>query len=94
MYPVEIAEAAVAELVDAYDWYEKQRPGLGEELLAEFETVQRHLEKHPLSYPVVDGQTRRALTRRFPYGVFYEILENQVVITAFFHSKRDPARWY
>lgn len=92
MYQIEIAEVAALELTDAYNWYERQRPGLGGELLVEFEKVRRYLEERPLSYPATDEQTRRAPMRRFPYAVFFEIYEKRVVITAFFHSRRDPNR--
>ena len=36
---------------------------------------------------------RRALTRRFPYAVFYERSEAAVAICAVFHTSRDPDKW-
>jgi plasmid stabilization system protein ParE len=33
------------------------------------------------------------LLRRFPYGVFYRVIEGQVVVVACFHAKRHPRIW-
>ena len=41
---------------------------------------------------IVEGATRRALLRKFPYGVFFRVMDDKVVITAFFHASRDPHR--
>jgi hypothetical protein len=36
---------------------------------------------------------RRALLRRFPYGVFFEVAETEIVVYAVFHCARDPRAW-
>ena len=32
---------------DAYEWYEEQKPGLGEEFLEELDVIYRKIESHP-----------------------------------------------
>jgi toxin ParE1/3/4 len=48
---------------------------------------------HPESAPIVHRDVRRQLLRRFPYGLFYRIVEGQVVVVACFHAKRSPRLW-
>lgn len=36
---------------------------------------------------------RRALTRRFPYQVFFIVSDSQVIIIAVFHGMRNPFVW-
>ncbi|PSB02814.1 hypothetical protein C7B64_11345 [Merismopedia glauca CCAP 1448/3] len=45
------------------------------------------------SYAVVYRDVRRAVLRRFPYAVYYRIISSRVVVTAVFHSRRDPKIW-
>jgi len=85
--------AAAADVDDAYLWYEAQRSGLGEEFLAAVSAAVESIQVKPELYPVVHRQTRRALLRRFPYGLYYRIMGEQVVVVACFHAKRDPKRW-
>lgn len=84
---------AAADIVEAATWYERQRAGLREEFLAAVgETVDR-ISEQPMQYAVIYRETRRALVRRFPYGVFYRLLDQHVVVLACFHTSRNPRMW-
>ena len=85
--------AAAADIDDAYAWYERERRSLGEEFLTEVNAVVRTILEMPEAYPVVVRQTRRALVRRFPYGLFYRVLGDTIVFVACFHTSRNPALW-
>jgi plasmid stabilization system protein ParE len=85
--------AAAADVEDAYRWYEDQQAGLGDEFLAAVSTVIESLATYPERFPVVYRQTRRANLRRFPYSVFYRIIDDQVIVVACMHGRRDPRRW-
>ncbi|MGH9793760.1 MAG: type II toxin-antitoxin system RelE/ParE family toxin, partial [Candidatus Acidiferrales bacterium] len=82
--------AAAADAEEAFRWYENRRPGLGEEFLSEVSRAIRAVMENPERYPVIHRRTRRALVSRFPYGIFYQVLEGQLVIVACFHAKRNP----
>ena len=51
------------------------------------------IQRHPRGFPLIDSGTRRALVRRFPYAVFYEIEVRQIVVYGVFHGARDPRAW-
>jgi len=91
--PVLLEPWARADVTDAFAWYEQQRVGLGSEFLAELARVLTAIEQHPEHNAIVRGQTRRALVRRFPYGVFYVIDRDEIAVTAVMHGRRDPLRW-
>jgi toxin ParE1/3/4 len=42
---------------------------------------------------LVDRTMRRALVRRFPYAIFYEIEPRQIVVYGVFHGARNPNAW-
>ena len=85
--------AAAADLEGAFLWYEEQRPGLGDEFLAAVHATLDTIAESPHRFPVVHRDTRRALVRRFPYGVFYRFVDDTVFVVACFHASRDPKRW-
>ena len=84
---------AEADVVAAYDWYESREPGLGEDFLRCVEACVLMIQRHPQLYPAAVDEFRRALIRRFPYEVFYEVVENTLFIYAVFHCAQDPAKW-
>ena len=92
MKPV-LRPAAAADVEDAYRWYERQREGLGEEFLASVRHALDSVSENPERYPVLHRQTRRTRLRRFPYGLFYRIMDDQLVVVACMHGRRDPRSW-
>jgi len=84
---------AEAELLEAFRWYEKQQAGLGEEFLGCVETTLAQIQDSSERYAAVQGEIRRALVRRFPYGVFYLVRRDAIVVLAVFHASRDPKQW-
>jgi plasmid stabilization system protein ParE len=74
MKQVVLRPAAAADIEDAYQWYESQRPGLGEEFLAALWLARDRMLQHPEAFPILHRETRRALIpKRFPYGLFCRI---------------------
>lgn len=88
-----IRPEAEADLVNARDWYERQREGLGAAFLLCVEEVLVRIGRTPEMYTVVYHDVRRALTRRFPYAVYYRIAGNEVVVLGILHTRRDPREW-
>jgi plasmid stabilization system protein ParE len=84
---------AVADIVDASAWYARQKDGLGEEFLSAVRDTADRISEQPLLYAVVHRETRRALVRRFPYGLYYKLWDQKVVVVACFHTSRKPRIW-
>lgn len=81
------------EVDEAYDWYERQRVGLGEDFLRALDDVFRRLAATPMIHAVIYQNVRCALPRRFPYGVYYRVLADRVQVIAVQHTRRDPSSW-
>ena len=84
---------AEVDLAAIFGWYEKQREGLGRRFIDAAEGVFRHIQSSPRVFPEVIAGYRRAILRRFPYGVYFSHEPNRVVVHAVLHLHRDPAVW-
>ena len=84
---------AEADLAEAATWYESQRPGLGHAFLDQVAAVLAALAEEPRRYPKVHRGVRRALLSRFPFGVFYHIEPDRIVVLAVMHASRHPRHW-
>jgi hypothetical protein len=65
-----VRRLAERHLAEAFAWYEQQAAGLGADFLNQFEAVLPQLAQFPESCPMVFLDFRRALMRRFPFGIF------------------------
>lgn len=93
MRPVLVRPAAAADIEEAFLWYEGQRVGLGLEFRSELEATIDRVAANPQLYQVVHRNTRRALLRRFPYGVLYRAYPEAIIVVAVMHGRRAPKRW-
>ncbi len=84
---------AQTDIAEAYAWYEVQRRGLGEEYLVCLDAGFERITRMPEGHPEVYRSFRRALIRRFPYSIFYQIVDGSVIVYAVFHNSRDPKKW-
>ncbi len=92
-FSIIIRPDAELDIQDAFEWYEAKALGLGSEFIRAVDVCLSAIGRNPLAYPIIHKQVRRALIRRFPYGIFYTVEQDTVFILACFHSKRDPKSW-
>lgn len=88
-----ILSEAEQDVADAYIWYEEQEFGLGEEFLRCVDACILLIRRNPEIGRVVYESYRRAVVRRFPYVVFYEYLNDTIIIYSVFHSSQNPQKW-
>lgn len=91
--PVRVRSEAAQDIEDAATWYEEQSRGLGQAFLEEIRRSLQRVVEQPQLYPSVLRGTRRALIQRFPFGVFYRVEVDSIVVVAVMHGSRDPQRW-
>ncbi len=91
--PLSVSPRAEAEIQDAARWYEGRVQGLGAAFLEIVEQALSAVEENPLRFPIVNRDTRRALLKRFPYGVFFRIRTDRIKVIAVMHLSRNPDRW-
>ena|SRR5258708_27419141 len=88
---IEILDQAEEDLIEGFHFYEGQQAGLGSyflaNLYADIESLRLYGGVHQKAYK----HYQRLLSRRFPFGVFYTVLENTVFIRAVLDCRRDPA---
>jgi plasmid stabilization system protein ParE len=88
-----VRSAAEADIARAALWYEQRAPGLGAEFLRAVDVALAEIGRMPERYPVVHPTCRRALLRRFPYGVYFVQTPELISVVACMHAHRDPRHW-
>ena len=88
-----LVSTAEIELQEATEFYEAAEQGLGAMFLDEVEAALARIEAHPLAWTPLSPRTRRCRTHRFPYGVFYQIRGDEIVVLSVMDLRRDPKRW-
>ena len=65
-HDVILAPEAETDVVEAYEWYEALRRGLGEEFLSCVDATLSGISRNPDLHAIAFSNYRRVLVRRFP----------------------------
>ncbi len=84
---------AEAELVEAAEFYEAKSPELGERFLNEFDAAVAEIQASPGLWPIVEGDLRCHTMRRFPFGIYYRVLPDELRVLVVKHHRRHPDFW-
>jgi|ERR1700722_14295009 len=93
MFRICLTLAAQTDVLGAYDWYETLMPGLGTDFENELAAAIDRIAANPLIAATLYRDVRRILLHRFPYGLFFRVESETIVIIACMHHSRNPKRW-
>jgi hypothetical protein len=60
---------------------------------AEVEAATNLIENFPQAWLPLSPRTRRCRTHRFPYGLFYQVRDGEILIVSVMDLRRDPKNW-
>lgn len=72
------------------------KKGLGKEFVNAVKQEFRTILQHPLLFEIKYNNTRIAFTKRFPFGIHFEIQQNsnRIVVKGVYHTSRNSEIWY
>ena len=92
-YELRLRRAARQDIQAARAWYERQVAGLGARFGDELSAALSSVQAQPLIYQVIHGAVRRAMTRRFPYAIYFIVDGYRIFVLRVLHQARDPDEW-
>ena len=88
---VRILRSAMVDLAAGRKFYDRQEPGIGdyffESLFVEIDTLALYGGIH-----AVHLGFHRLLAKRFPYAIYYRIIDTQVVVFRILDCRQNPKR--
>ena len=92
-YRLEANIAVELDVEAAFEWYEVEETNLGIVFLEELRSTYQRILDHPLAFQELRSGIRRALTRKFPYAIYFVIEGSTILVIAVLHTARDPEEW-
>ncbi len=88
-----IRPEAEADIFSAFDWYQEQQLGLGNQFAQELVSSIDRIINSPRLYSELHIGIRRVLLHKFPYGIYYLLKEDQIIVLAVLHLSMNPDKW-
>jgi plasmid stabilization system protein ParE len=88
---VRILEPAKADLINGFHFYEDQEPGAGRYFL---NNLYSDIEGLATTYGIHRqpfGDFHRAISKKFPYAIFYSVREYEIWVEAVIDCRKNPS---
>ena len=92
-YKIVITPTAQKDIQTGKDWYETKQDLLGNDFIDAIESALIRIHSNPRIFSLIYKGIRRALVKRFPFGIYYFIKDDIINIFAVIHSSRNPKIW-
>jgi plasmid stabilization system protein ParE len=85
---------AAQEYLAVRRWYAQRSPQVAQAFADEVDRAAEKIAANPGQGPVFRQRYRWVRTRRFPYLLYYHVLDaNRVLVMAVAHARRRPGYW-
>jgi plasmid stabilization system protein ParE len=91
MPAVRFLPEAVEDLLETQRWYGRLEPALARDFAEAVAAAVERIRRDPRSFPMIHGQIRRLVLRRFPYAVYFREQSAEILVIAL-HGRQDPRR--
>ena len=88
---IEILEEAQQDLIEGFNFYERQSTGLGEYFVDSISSDIESLKLYAGIHPWQHGY-QRVLSKRFPFAIYYFLKQDTVHVWAVLDCRQDPEK--
>jgi len=84
---------ALEEYEQSARYYRSIDSRLSWRFVEEVEATIRRMRRHPLAYAIVEEDVRRSLVKKFPFGIYYTVEPDFLLVVTVMHLSRQPEYW-
>jgi len=84
---------ALEEYQESAQYYVSINPLVARRFVDEIEAAIRQMCKHPKAYTIIEDDIRRCLVKKFPFGLYFSLEADYLLIVAVMHLSRMPEYW-
>ena len=82
-----------SDVLAAARWYDERQADLGSDFVSRVRKAASELVADPARRPSTDYGVRYWPVGRFPYVVFYDFTDNEIVVLGVMHTSQDAEKW-
>jgi plasmid stabilization system protein ParE len=93
MYKIQFTKEALFDIETIVLWYEEKRLGLSYDFELCLEAGIEEVSRNPQAFQKRYKNIKIRFISRFPYGIHYLFIENEITVIGVFHTSRSPKNW-
>lgn len=82
-----------SDVINAAAWYDGRLQGLGSDFVARVQKTVTQMIEDPNRRTSAEYGVRYWAVERFPYVVFYDLSDSELLILGVMHTSQEPQKW-
>ena len=79
--------------MESIDWYDSQKNKLGRKFAKELQEIMKQVKNNPTRFPKIHQEIRKAVLKKFPYLIIFEVQNHTIFVLSIFNTHRNPDAW-
>lgn len=92
-YSLEISDEAENDFDNSYEYYYEDSPKVADAFFQRINASLEIITKSTLSFQVIHKTLRKFTVQKFPFVIYYQVVDCTIQIIAIFHTSRNPKIW-
>ncbi len=92
-FSINLLDEAEVDFDKSYEFYFQDSPKVADTFFKQINFGFENIKQNPKSFPVAHKDVRKYVVKKFPFVIYYRIVDKIIQIIAIFHSSRNPEIW-
>lgn len=92
-FRIEISDEAEADFDKSYEHYYQDSLNIADTFYMRINLSLDYIKQNPSSFPIAYKDVRKFVVKKFPFVIYYRIVDSTIQVIAIFHSSRNPEIW-
>lgn len=92
-FSIEFSDEAEIDFDNSYYFYFEESPKVADEFFRRINLSLKNVMLNPFSFPIAYQNFRKFVVKKFPFVIYYQIIDSTIRVVALFHSSRNPEIW-
>ncbi|MDP2114910.1 MAG: type II toxin-antitoxin system RelE/ParE family toxin [Bacteroidota bacterium] len=92
-FSIEISDEAEIDFDKSYEYYFEDSPKVADAFFRRINVSFENIKQNPFTFPVAYKNIRKYVMKKFPFVIYYQIVNSIIKVIAIFHTSRNPEIW-
>jgi toxin ParE1/3/4 len=92
-FSIEVSDEAEIDFDNSYNYYFEERHKVADAFFKRINMSFEDIKQNPFAFPVAYKNIRKYVVKKFPFVIYYQIVNSTIKVIAIFHTSRNPEIW-
>jgi plasmid stabilization system protein ParE len=93
LFSIDISDEAEIDFDKSYEYYYEASQKVADAFYRQVKLSLEDIKHTPNFFPLAHKNLRKCVVKKFPFVIYYQIVESEIRVIAIFHTSRNPEIW-